>query len=101
MFECSTYALAQADICRINERIVAATVTHDALNLVLTTLEIAADGDDGIQTGFAPALLQALRSVESHAVAKFVITPPQQGGGALAGLWTVKADTRERKGKVE
>jgi hypothetical protein len=92
IFECSSYALAQALICRSNERIRVATRTRDALNLVLTTLEIAEDGDNGIQLGLAPALLHAVHSVRSHAVAQFVLTPPRQGGDAAASLWTVVAE---------
>ena len=92
IFECEKYALAQALICRSNERIRVAARTRDALNLVLTTLEIAADGDDGIQLGLAPALLQAVHSVRSHAVAQFVLTPPRRGGDAADSMWTVVAE---------
>ncbi len=45
--------------------------TRDALNLVLMTFEVAADGDEGISDGFAPALLQAIRSVEAERSRRF------------------------------
>jgi len=83
---CRSYALAQALICRSNERIRVAARTRDALNLLLLTMEIALDGDDGFRSGFAPALLHAVDIVRSVKIAQFALTPQLRG----EGLWTVK-----------
>lgn len=42
-----------------------ATCARDALDLVLVTFEVAADGDERAGEGFAPALLQALHGVKA------------------------------------
>ena len=46
-----------------DERLAFAECCRDALNLVLTSLEVAADGWPGAKSGLAPALLHAVRSV--------------------------------------
>ena len=50
------------NIC-CEERLAFAECVRDAFNLVLTSLEVAADGDPGAKSGLAPALLHAVRSV--------------------------------------
>ena len=63
----SSAASAQVSVDEFchDERCDIAICARDALNLVLTSLEVAADGDTGASAGLAPALLQAVRSVRS------------------------------------
>ena len=61
------------------ERSAVAVRARDALSLVLTTLEVCADGDVGANAALAPALLHALQSVQSQGSVQFVLLPPQGG----------------------
>lgn len=85
--------LAQANIIRREERVKVAQCTRDALNLVLMTFEIAADGDDGISDGFAPALLQAVRSVQTAHARQFRLELTKlshEDAGSEGKEWTVQ-----------
>lgn len=85
--------LAQANIIRREERVKVAQCTRDALNLVLMTFEIAADGDDGISDGFAPALLQAVRSVQAAHARQFRLELTKlshEDAGSEGKEWTVQ-----------
>ena len=68
--------IASADMLRRQERIDAATRAHQALDLLLTTLEVAADGGAGVSDGFAPALLDALCSVQTQPFERFELLKP-------------------------
>ena len=71
------------------ERSAVAVRARDALSLVLTSLEVCADGDAGAHAALAPALLHAVQSVQSQGSVKFVLLPPQ---GGKAGVGTVVHD---------
>ena len=77
----SSAAAAQVvvdELCH-DERCDIAICARDALNLVLTSLEVAADGDTGASAGLAPALLQAVRSVRSFSRMQLTLMPPLAG----------------------
>ena len=61
----SDIAIMNADVIRRQQRVHAVERTVKALNLVIMTFEVAEDGDKGVGKGFAPALLDALRMVQS------------------------------------
>ena len=50
------------NIC-CHERLSLAICSRDALHLVMTSFEVAKDGDVGANSGMAPAMLHAVRSV--------------------------------------
>lgn len=90
----ATSAKAAVDVVCREERSAVAVRQRDALSLVLTTLEVVADGDVGASDSLAPALLHAVKHVLSQGSVKFVLKPPpggMVGVGTVTSIHTVRA----------